>query len=188
LIVGLRGKVLHKEPTLVHIEAYGVIYEVFISLQSYSAIRDGEVLLHTTHIIREDADLLYGFLEKDEKFLFENLLKINGVGPKVATAICSTYTPSQFATIISAKDIKAMQQIPGIGPKSAGRILVELSGFDEKILASSEPSSSKIFEEATLALETLGFKKDKISKVLAKCKSQTTPELVKEALKLLQTN
>lgn len=188
MIVGLRGKIIHKEPTLVHLEAYGVIYEVFISLQSYAALRDGEVLLHTTHIIREDADLLYGFLGKDEKFLFENLLKINGVGPKVAMAICSTYTPSQFVSIVNNKDVGAVQRVPGIGPKSAGRILVELSGFDEKLLTSQSSSfNSKNYEEATMALETLGFKKDKISKVLAQCKSEATPELVKEALKLLQT-
>ncbi len=187
MIVGLRGLVAHKEPSLVHIEVSGVIYEVFISLQSYSALGADEVLLHTSHIIREDAELLYGFISKDEKFLFENLLKINGVGPKVAMAICSTYTPSQFAAIISNKDVKAIQNVPGIGPKSAGRIMVELSGFDEKIIASSQTSTSKSHQEAIEALETLGFKKDKISKALSECKSEDTPTLVKEALKLLQT-
>lgn len=187
MIVGLRGKVIEKEPSFVHIEVGGVIYEVFISLQAFSALREDEVRLHTTHIIREDAQLLYGFLDKGEKTLFEKLLKINGVGPKVAMAICSTYTPSQFAVVINNKDIKAVQLVPGIGPKSAGRIFVELNGFDAELVASKSPTTTKIFDQATEALESLGFKKDKISKVLSECRSDDTASLVKEALKLLQT-
>lgn len=187
MIVGLRGRVIEKEPVFVHIEVSGVIYEVFISLQTFSALRDDEVRLFTTHIIREDAQLLYGFLEKSEKMLFERLIKINGVGPKVAMAICSTYTPSQFGVVINNNDVKAIQRVPGIGPKSAGRILVELNGFDADILESKNESNTKIFEQASEALESLGFKKDTISKVLSQCKATDTATLVKEALKLLQT-
>jgi Holliday junction DNA helicase RuvA len=168
------------------VEVAGVIYEVFISLQSFSALPSSEVQLFTTHIIREDAQLLYGFLDIGEKKMFERLLKINGVGPKVAMAICSTYTPAKFATVINNKDMNGVKKVPGIGPKSAGRILVELSGFDEEML--SVPSAqTKSFNEASEALESLGFTKAKISKALSACEGTDTASLVKESLKLLQT-
>ena len=96
MIVGIEGTVEYKEPTAVHLNVSGLIYEVFISLQTYGAIREPRVKLHTSHIIREDAQLLFGFFEKSEKVLFERLIKISGVGPKVAQAICSTFTPPQF--------------------------------------------------------------------------------------------
>lgn len=187
MIAGLRGEVVYKEPSFIHIDVSGVIYEVFISLHSFSAMQNGEVKVFTSHIIREDAEILYGFLDITEKRLFERLIKINGVGPKVAMAICSTYTPSQFAIIINNKDVNGVKKVPGIGPKSAGRILVELNGFgDELVLSQSEPKSTA-YTQASEALESLGFKKESISKALSSCKSGDTASLVKEALKLLQT-
>ena len=187
MIVGLKGKVKYKEPAFVHVDVNGVVYEVFISLQTFSALGSDEVSLFTSHIIREDAQLLFGFLDKAEKKLFSRLIKISGVGPKVAMAICSTYTPSQFATLVSNKDINGVKKVPGIGPKSAGRILVELNGFDVELLSSSEGVKTQAFSEATEALESLGFKKDKISKALSGCGAKDTASLVKEALKLLQS-
>jgi len=185
MIVGIEGAVAYKEPTVVHLNVSGLIYEVFISLQTYGAIRDSRVKLHTSHIIREDAQLLFGFFEKGEKVLFERLIKISGVGPKVAQAICSTFTPSQFAQVVAANDIAQLKRVPGIGPKSAGRILVELAGFDSELIAGSAaaPAASG---EAAQALESLGFKKEEVAKALAKCESTETAALVKEALKRLQ--
>jgi len=187
MIVGMKGNVVYKEPRLVHIDVHGVVYEVFISLQTFSAIGDKNISLYMVQIIREDAQLLFGFLEMSEKKMFERLIKINGVGPKVAMAICSTYSPSQFATVINNKDMNGVKKVPGIGPKSAGRILVELVGFDEELLATPEDvsSASLAFSQASEALEALGFKKDKISKVLSSCSANDTSALVKEALKLL---
>ncbi len=187
MIVGLKGVVEYKEPGFVHVDVNGVVYEVFISLQSFAALGSSDVKLFTSHIIREDAQLLYGFMDISEKRLFERLIKINGVGPKVAMAICSTYTPSQFATVITNKDINGVKKVPGIGPKSAGRILVELNGFDTELVSSSQEPQNQAFSEASEALESLGFKKDKISKALSTCSGSDTASLVKEALKLLQT-
>ncbi len=186
MIVGLYGKIEYKEPSFVHVEVSGVVYEVFISLQTFSALGKDSVKLFTVQVIREDAQLLFGFLDIAEKKLFQRLIKINGVGPKVAMAICSTYTPAQFATVINNKDMNGVKKVPGIGPKSAGRILVELNGFDADILSSSKPVNHS-FNEASEALESLGFKKDKISKVLSTCSDGDTASLVKQALKLLQT-
>ncbi len=188
MIVGLRGKIVYKEPAFVHVDVNGVIYEVFISLQSFSALPSDEVQLFTAHIIREDAQLLYGFLQISEKKLFERLIKISGVGPKVAMAICSTYTPAQFGVVINNKDINGVKKVPGIGPKNAGRILVELSGFDVELVASQSEPQNQSFHQASEALESLGFKKEHIAKALSECSlSADTASLVKEALRLLKT-
>ena len=188
MIVGLHGKIEYKEPTFVHVNVEGVVYEVFISLHTFSALPKENISLFTTQVIREDAQLLFGFLDMAEKKMFLRLIKINGVGPKVAIAICSTYTPSQFVTIINNKDVNGVKKVPGIGPKSAGRILVELNGFDTEILGENKTTkTSQAFNEASEALEALGFKKDKISKALSECDGDDTASLVKGALKLLQT-
>jgi Holliday junction DNA helicase RuvA len=186
MIVGIEGTVEHKEPTLVHLNVNGLIYEVFISLQTYAAISGTRVKLYTSHIIREDAQLLYGFFEAGEKALFERLIKINGVGPKVAMAICSTFSAPQFAQVIAANDVGGLKKVPGIGPKSAGRILVELSGFDAVLMQQGSAVVSPASTEASMALESLGFKKEQIAKVLTKCEATDTAGLVKEALKKLQ--
>jgi holliday junction DNA helicase RuvA len=189
MIVGLEGTIEYKDPSVVHINVHGIIYEVFISLQSFSALQKERVKLFTSHIIREDAQLLFGFFEKAEKLLFERLIKINGVGPKVAIAICSTFTPSAFGTIINNADVNSLKKVPGIGPKNAGRILVELSGFDTILLSNDASLNSNVtaVNEATQALESLGFKRDHITKAISGCASEDTASLVKEALKKLQT-
>jgi Holliday junction DNA helicase RuvA len=185
MIVGIEGKVQYKEPSFLHVNVKGLVYEVFVSLQTFGAINSENVSLHVKHIIREDAQQLYGFYEKTEKILFERLIKISGVGPKVAMAICSTFSASQFASLIASNDIAMLKKVPGIGPKSAGRILVELSGFDA-ILSDSTSSANPASAEAMLALESLGFKSDVISSTLASCEASDTASLVKEALKKLQ--
>lgn len=184
MIIGIEGKVLKKELTKVHIKTSGLVYEVHVSLQCSNQIKEDPLFLHVTQIIREDHWSLYGFFDPNEKILFDTLIKINGVGPKVAMAICSTFTPQTFAGITHAKDAKALTAVPGIGPKSASRIMVELAGF---ILESEHGyTASDSQQEAFLALESLGFKADAIRKVLTSCKADTTSELVKEALKALQ--
>lgn len=185
MIVGIEGKIERKEPTLLNVNVNGIIYEIFVSVNCSSKIIDQKVKLYITHIIREDSQTLYGFLDPNEKKLFDTVIKINGVGPKVALAICSTFTPSSFSQIVSSNDVSMLKRVPGIGPKGASRILVELSGFiidtDE-----NEDSDSSNLLEASLALESLGFKKDIVSKVLKNCSGTNTSELVKQALKQLQ--
>ncbi|MCK9338176.1 MAG: Holliday junction branch migration protein RuvA [Arcobacteraceae bacterium] len=186
MIVGLKGIIEKKEPTKLHIDVNGIVYEVFVSLSCSGAVTDSKVKLFTTHIIREDAQSLYGFVDINEKKLFDTLIKINGVGPKVALAICSTFSPSSFAQILITKDVNLLKSVPGIGPKGAGRILVELSGLSLDIDSADGMTHDNSKNEAILALESLGFKKDLLIKVLSTCTSTTTSELVREALKKLQ--
>ena len=186
MIIGLIGKITKKETTLLNVNVNGIIYEVFVSLNCSSKIISEDVKLEITHIIREDAQNLYGFLDLNEKKLFDTVIKINGVGPKVALAICSTFTPNSFAQIVNENDISMLKRVPGIGPKGASRILVELSGLIIDSSDGSDDSSLSSSFEAALALESLGFKKDLVSKILKTCVSGNTSDLVKEALKKLQ--
>ncbi len=178
MIAGLKGKVFKKQINSVLIDVRDIIYEVNVSVNSYSLL-EGEVFLYITEIIREDSYTLYGFIDEFEKKMFDTLIKINGVGPKVALAICSTFTPSTFASIVQTKNVSALKQVPGIGPKSASRILVELSEF------SVESVVDNSVNDAIKALEGLGFKKEAISKVIKNIKASSTEEIVKEALKKL---
>jgi len=185
MIVGIEGKIERKELTLIHINLSGLIYEVFVSLNCSSSIVEQNVKLYITQIINEQSDNLYGFLDLNEKKLFDTVIKINGVGPKVALAICSTFTPTSFAQIIQTNDVGMLKRVPGIGPKGASRILVELSGF---VIDSSNQNQNlnANASDAVRALESLGFKKEQINKALSNCSATDTSGLVKEALKKLQ--
>ncbi|WP_279127412.1 Holliday junction branch migration protein RuvA [Helicobacter winghamensis] len=192
MIIALEGEIFLKEPTRLGLKCAGVVYEVFISLQTSQQIQAniGEKLaLHTTQIIREDAQMLFGFLELLEKTLFERLIKINGVGPKVAMAILSTYTPQTFAKVVESNDIKSMQRVPGIGPKSAGRILVELSGWSLDLVQGESLNVKKDsnLQQVILALESLGYKNDVIARVTKGLENDEVSAMVKAALKRLQT-
>jgi Holliday junction DNA helicase RuvA len=182
MIAMLEGKIAKKEPTLVWLKVYGVTYEVNISLNCYNEIRAPEAELLITQIIREDANLLYGFIDKNEKKMFDSLIKISGVGPKAAMAICSTFGPASFADIVSRGDLANLKRVVGIGPKTAGRILVELGGFS---IEDASPKS-KAVAEAMMALESLGFKKEEILKAMQGIGGEDTGNVVKEALKKLQ--
>ncbi len=183
MIVGLIGEVVKKEPTYIHLNVNGVIYELFVSLHCSAAIDKRSVKIHTTLIVREDSQTLYGFLDTMEKKLFDTLIKLNGVGPKVAMAICSTFRPQEFIEIVRRKDVASLKKVPGIGPKSAQRILVELGEFE---MESEGAPASNYNQEAVMALESLGFKREQIQKVLSSCESTDTASLVKEALKKIQ--
>ena len=186
MIIGIEGILIRKEPTFLHINVNGIVYEVFVSLNCSGTIKEKTVTLHTTHIIREDNQSLYGFTDINEKKLFDKVIKINGVGPKVALAICSTFTPNSFAQIVQSGDINMLKRVPGIGPKGAGRILVELSGFVLDVGEDGITGATASMSEAMMALESLGFKKEVISTALKNCVGNTTSEIVKEALKRLQ--
>jgi len=184
MIIAIDGEVLKKEPTLLHVKtASGLTYAVKISLHCFTAIESKtSVSLHTTLIVKEDAHTLFGFALELEKMMFDRVIKINGVGPSTALAICSTFTPESFQAAILGQDVAAIKMVPGIGPKSAKRILVELGDFN---LGVDADASSVSMGEATMALESLGFKKESIKKALHGCSASDTSGLIKEALKKL---
>ena len=183
MIVGIEGTVERKDPTFMHLNVNGIIYEVHVSINTSNSIQDKQIKLFVTQVIREDADLLFGFRDTNEKKMFDTVLKINGVGPKVGLAICSTFTPSTFAKVVASKDVSMLKRVPDIGPKAASRILVELADFI--VDGNTESENGGALGEAVMALESLGFKKDAIQKALSGC-SGDTGTLVKEGLKKLQ--
>jgi len=184
VLVGIEGTIEKKDPTFVHLNVNGLIYEVNISVNTSNAIVEPKVKLLVTQIIREDANLLFGFMEMNEKKMFDTLIKINGVGPKVAMATCSTFIPATFARVVADKDVGLLKRVPGIGPKAASRILVELADFIVDTNADTALVDNGM-ADAILALESLGFKKDQIKKALAGAVGDT-PSLVKQGLKKLQ--
>jgi Holliday junction DNA helicase RuvA len=184
MIVGIFGTVVKKDPTFLHIKTDGgLIYKVHISLHTSSNVSVGEISLHVTQIIREDMHSMYGFIDNEEKLVFDTLVKLNGIGPATALAVCSTLTPQEFSQALLANNIDAFTRVPGIGPKGAKRILVELSDFTLDSL--NETSANVAYSEALQALESLGFKKENVKKVLLTCKAEDTSTLIKEALKKL---
>ncbi|CAA6828306.1 MAG: Holliday junction DNA helicase RuvA [uncultured Sulfurovum sp.] len=183
MIVGIEGNIERKDPTFVHVNVNGLIYEVHVSLNTSNAIEETKVKLFVTQIVREDSNQLFGFMDLNEKRMFDTVLKINGVGPKVGLAICSTFTASTFAKVVSSKDVGMLKRVPGIGPKAASRILVELADFI--VDGNEEENISSSLGDAVMALESLGFKKEAIKKALAGSSGDTS-SLVKEGLKKLQ--
>ncbi|HIP28204.1 MAG TPA: Holliday junction branch migration protein RuvA [Sulfurovum sp.] len=183
MIVGIEGTVERKDPTFVHVNVHGLIYEVHVSINTSNTVQDKKVKFFVTQIIREDANLLFGFMDLNEKKMFDTVLKINGVGPKVGLAICSTFTPDTFAKVVAAKDVSMLKRVPGIGPKAASRILVELADFIVDGNAGTEASGA--LGEAVMALESLGFKREAIQKALSGASGDTST-LVKEGLRKLQ--
>ena len=183
MIKAIEGVITKKEPTnLILKTTGGVSYGIAISLFCSAKLeKDQKVELNITQIIREDTNLLYGFLDANEQKMFETLIKLNGIGAATAMATCSTLAPTAFLAAITSGDAAAFQSVPGIGAKTARRIIAELS--DAKISMDEKIPSYR--HEAALALESLGFKRDKILQVLCKCDSQNTGDLVKEALKKL---
>ncbi len=182
MIKGIEGVVSLKEPTFVVIKTNsGVSYGVSVSLFCSVRLEKGQrAELHTTMIIKEDSHKLYGFLDKNEQKMFELLLKVNGIGATTAMAVCSSLDTNSFYSALHSGNEEAFKKVPGIGPKSAKRIIVELS--DAKVALESGNESQS---QALQALLSLGFKQDRILKALSECKATSTSELVKEALKKL---
>lgn len=195
MIVGLRGVVQKLEPMYIEMNVNGVVYGVQMSLNAVSALRqkidseqDRQVQIICSQIIREDVHLLFGFCEEVEKSAFERLIKISGVGPKVAMAILSTYTPESFAKIVLDKDIDALKRVPGIGAKVAGKILVDIAGFFAQLIPEQTDSMlgfGGLKHEASLALSSLGFKGGEIQRVLRDIEGADVSEIVRKALKKL---
>jgi len=179
MIYAIEGEVFDKNEGKVFLKtSSGVIYEINVSLLSFSKIEKNEkIIFLITEIIKENEYTLYGFLDKEEKKLFDALLKINGVGPKAALGIISTMTPGEFIEAVKNSDINALKKVPGIGPKSAKRIIVEMGEFEFDNLNNE-------LTQAIIALENLGFKRSDILKVL-QGESGSVEELIKKALKRL---
>jgi Holliday junction DNA helicase RuvA len=195
MIAFLKGKLVHRDPTFVIVDVQGVGYQLQISLQTFSEIKEQEnVMLHTHLNIREDAHVLFGFSSQAEKKLFQQLISVNGVGPSTAIIMLSYMNSSELKSAIVREDAVSLQAIKGIGGKTAQRVIIELrdklkkESWEETQPAISLGPHNTMRNEALSALLTLGLPKAAAEKsvdtVLKKSGNTITLEdLVKQALK-----
>lgn len=191
MIAHLNGRLIEKTPTAFIIECSGVGYEVKISLNTYSAIgKDESIKIFTQFIVREDAQILYGFHATEEREMFNLLTSVSGIGPNTAILMLSSLIPSEIAQAITRDDVNTIKSIKGIGLKTAQRVIVDLK--DKVLKFEGETNNLTILNntirfDALTALISLGFDKKAAENALNKVfKDQDTVELlIKDALKVL---
>jgi Holliday junction DNA helicase RuvA len=188
-------------PELV-IECGGVGYEVQMPMTSFYQLADvgAEAVIFTHFVVREDAQLLYGFASLQERALFRELIKTNGVGPKMALAILSGLSADEFADSVTSENITRLTKIPGVGKKTAERLVVEMRDrlknvtFNNAQNATVTVNAPSCFQaqvdpqdDAIAALESLGYKAAHASKVVAKVSEagMSSEQIIKEALKAM---
>lgn len=173
MIGALTGRIFDRpEPGKIVIDVQGVGYDVETSLHTFfqlESIQD-KISLHIHTVVREDALLLYGFMEKQERALFRALIKVNGVGPKMAMNILSSTTPFDFIQSIHSKQTDSLMRLPGIGKKTAERLLIEMKDKLDMLPTSDNvvfsPETPSIQTEAMHALEALGYKPQEATRMI----------------------
>lgn len=194
----IRGILVAKHPPEIQVDVSGITYEVQVPMSTLYQLPEigNELLLHTHFVVREDAQLLYGFYEAKDKSMFRSLIKVNGVGPRMALGILSGMEADEFVRTVRANDLNALVKMPGIGKKTAERLLIEmrdrLSDWDtpELVAVSSETSAwtSSVNKDAETALLSLGYKPQQAAHAIAQVMKNNpdivdSEELIRQALK-----
>lgn len=189
----IEGQITYRSPSLLYVSVGGLAYEVNITLQTYGKIQSSDKCKLYTHLhIREDAWVMYGFADEQERSTFRILIGINGVGAATARIILSSLTPEELSTAVATEDVKTLQKVKGIGGKTAQRIILELKG-KLNVEASGtgilvEQKHNTIANDALFALVNLGISKPAAEAAIKKVgdtSSLTVEELIKQALKVL---
>jgi Holliday junction DNA helicase RuvA len=194
MIGRLKGTVIDKQAPDLLLDVQGVGYEVLVSLSTFFAVPEvgQSVTLHTHFVVRDDAQLLFGFSELSERTLFRHLIKVNGVGPKMALAILSGMSASEFAQCVHNNDVATLVKLPGVGKKTAERLVIEMRdrvGDIEAGSAGAAQATSQqpdIAEEAESALIALGYKPQDAAKMVSRAVSEdisSAEQLIRAALK-----
>lgn len=195
MIYSIEGRIVEKTPTYVVVEAGGIGYQLFISLNTYSQIERLERVKLLTHFhVKEDSQTLYGFAEEAERKLFGLLISVSGIGPSTAQIVLSSMNALEIRSAIVGEDAQAFNRVKGIGPKTAKRIILDLK---DKVLkdsgeevAAQLPQDNTIREEALSALLTLGYNRSSIQKTLnnilkTQPEVETVEQLIRAALQQL---
>ncbi len=198
MIGRLRGKITLKQPPMLLIDVNGVGYEVEAPMSTFYHLPEtGEETTIVTHLaVREDAHILYGFASDRERTLFRTLLKVNGVGAKMALVILSGMSAEEFAFCVNTEDTSALVRLPGIGKKTADRLIIEMRDRLDKLdtaatpvdVSSAAPSAQQVASspvaDAVSALVALGYKPIDASRMVRNIDSQdkTSEELIRLAL------
>ncbi len=204
-MIGLiRGTIVDKQPPEIVIEAAGVGYEIQLPMTSFYQLPEvgSEALVFTHFVVREDAQLLFGFADKSERALFRELIKVNGVGPKLALTILSGMSAAQFISCVSHDDVSGLVKLPGVGKKTAERLVIEmrdrlknlsqtgeshahLSAFSATETESTFVHSPSVKDDALSALVALGYKPAQASKLIDGVfkEGASSEDLIREALR-----
>jgi len=200
LIGRIRGSLVHKQPPDILVEVGGVGYELQVPMTTLFRLPElgSEVSLVTHFVVREDAQLLYGFIDENDRSLFRELIKVNGVGPKLGLTILSGMDASSFARCVQRDDISSLVALPGVGKKTAERLLVEMrdklkdwfaAGADlagEGATGNTTAPPSDTVADAEGALIALGYKPAEASKMVASVNDDSvadSEDLIRRALK-----
>lgn len=189
MIALIKGNVLYKLPDYLIVETYGIGYRIFLPLKSLETIRVGDLLEIFTYMhVREDTMLLFGFLSVQDKEIFIKLLGISGLGPKTALAILSFFSASEFSYNLQTSNSDAFAKVPGIGKKTAQRIILELKGkidFNEQV--EDLAKNNENYSLAGQALLELGYTKADVKNTLSKIENVDAPaeDIIRAALKIL---
>jgi len=193
MIGRLQGVLLEKHPPAILIDVQGVGYELEASMSTFYHLPEcGETItLHTHMVVREDAQLLYGFFSLSERLMFRNLIKISGVGPKLALTILSGMSAEDFSRCIMEGDSKSLTRLPGVGKKTAERLVIELKDRLEKDetvklpgLAEAVERAANPVNDAVSALISLGYKAQQASQMvrILDVEDKSTEEIIRAAL------
>jgi holliday junction DNA helicase RuvA len=170
MIAHLRGRLLSKQPQQAIVEAAGVGYDVAISVSTYTSLptEGAEVALHIHTQVREDTLALYGFLDRNEKRIFERLITVSGVGPKLAITIQSGLPSGRLVAALRAQDHATLTRIPGVGKKLAERLVVELKDKleDMAVAAPAVAAAGPAAEDVLSALVNLGYQRPSAQKAI----------------------
>jgi len=194
MIGQLKGQIISKNPPEVLLEVGGIGYELLCPMSTFYQLDNSseDTLLYTHLSIKEDSHTLFGFISKDEKSMFRELIRVNGVGPKVALAILSHLSVSSLVDCIISEDADLLAKTPGIGKKTALKLIVELQDRLDKVElvdASTSTMGHKTSynpnaKQALAALQSLGFKTKEANKMVSSIDDQTlsTEQLIRLAL------
>jgi Holliday junction DNA helicase RuvA len=189
MIGRLRGTLIRKEPPALLVDVGGVGYELEAPMTTfYDLPATGETVTLFTHlVVREDAHLLFGFVRESQRRLFRNLLKVNGVGPRVALAVLSGLSDDEFVRAVQGNDIDRLTRVPGIGKKTAERLIIEMRDKLEYELPAEMPvpANGDPVSEAVTALIALGYKPNEASRMVRAVSSAGlgTEDIIRQALK-----
>ncbi len=182
MIDSISGKIFKKEPTMLFIQNGGVVFSISICLRDYEKLpKEGESVFIFTYLnVKENLMELYGFLDLERRSLFSNLIDVSGIGPRTAINLLSNASVSSFKENILSEDVKSLSLIPGIGPKTAKRIILDIKEKISSIpISKNNIDNSKVdfsYDDIYTALSSLGYKKSQIDKAVKKLNDEGSYE------------
>ena len=195
MISRLRGRVVNISDNVLIIDVQGVAYEAEVTGTTLATVagHEGEVDVYTHLVVRDDTHALFGFASLAERELFRALIRVNGIGPKLGLTLLSSLTPEEFATSVADQDVAAMTRVPGVGKKTAERLLMELKDRLDTLpvgFTRGAPNKESSAREAELALGSLGYRPRAAARAIDNVYAAGEPveELIRMALQRMVTN